>query len=61
MYFALGGYDYGVAMLVRGVGRDEARRHAVRNAVGPFFLGNEVWLVAAVGILLGAFRGWKGS
>ncbi|GIJ19535.1 cytochrome d ubiquinol oxidase subunit II [Micromonospora lutea] len=59
-YLVLGGYDYGVGLLLaRGV--DASRRRAALNAVGPFFLGNEVWLVAAVGILFGAFPVLEGE
>jgi cytochrome d ubiquinol oxidase subunit II len=53
-YLVLGGYDYGVGLLLAGSTDDNTRRHAL-TAVGPFFLGNEVWLVATVGILFGAF------
>ncbi len=54
-YFALAGFDYGVGLLYRGLGRDDADRRRALNAVGPFFLGNEVWIVAAAGVLLAAF------
>ncbi|MDI5977435.1 cytochrome d ubiquinol oxidase subunit II [Amycolatopsis magusensis] len=54
-YFALAGYDYGVGLLLRAFGRDESERRRVLGSFGPFFLGNEVWLVAAVGLLFGAF------
>src|SRR5262249_13673810 len=37
-----------------------ARRNSL-TALGPFFLGNEVWLVAAVGILFGAFPMLEGE
>ena len=37
------------------------RRRAALTALGPFFLGNEVWLVAAVGILFGAFPTLEGE
>ncbi|MEV4198157.1 cytochrome d ubiquinol oxidase subunit II [Micromonospora globbae] len=53
-YLVLGGYDYGVGLALAG-DADPRRRRTALNAVGPFFLGNEVWLVAAVGILFGAF------
>ena len=53
-YLVLGGYDYGVGVLLSGL-RGDAERRAALTAVGPFFLGNEVWLVASVGILFGAF------
>ena len=39
-----------------GPARHPGRRAGRRSPpLGPFFLGNEVWLVAAVGILFGAF------
>ncbi|GLY69870.1 cytochrome d ubiquinol oxidase subunit II [Amycolatopsis taiwanensis] len=60
-YFALAGYDYGVGMLASRLGRDEAGRRRVLGALGPFFLGNEVWLVAAVGVLFGAFPHLEGT
>ncbi|WP_433531431.1 cytochrome d ubiquinol oxidase subunit II [Micromonospora sp. CA-263727] len=59
-YLVLGGYDYGVGLLLAR-GADAGRRRAALNAVGPFFLGNEVWLVAAVGILFGAFPVLEGE
>jgi cytochrome bd ubiquinol oxidase subunit II len=60
-YFALAGYDYGVGMLLPGFEADERRRRRVLGALGPFFLANEVWLVAAVGLLLGAFPHLEGK
>jgi cytochrome d ubiquinol oxidase subunit II len=59
-YLVLGGYDYGSGLLLAR-GRGGADRRAVLTAVGPFFLGNEVWLVAAVGILFGAFPMLEGE
>ncbi|OKI42226.1 cytochrome d ubiquinol oxidase subunit II [Micromonospora sp. CB01531] len=59
-YLVLGGYDYGVGLLLARGGTLAARRAAL-TAVGPFFLGNEVWLVAAVGILFGAFPTLEGE
>ena len=56
LYLALGGIDYGVAMLLPTM-RGEPGRTAALNAIGPMFLGNEVWVVAAVGVLLAAFPG----
>jgi cytochrome d ubiquinol oxidase subunit II len=60
-YFALAGYDYGVGMLLGRLSRDEAERRRVLGAFGPFFLANEVWLVAAVGVLFGAFPHLEGK
>ncbi|MBQ1025081.1 cytochrome d ubiquinol oxidase subunit II [Micromonospora sp. C95] len=59
-YLVLAGYDYGVGLLLAG-DADVSRRRAALNAVGPFFLGNEVWLVAAAGILFGAFPVLEGE
>lgn len=59
-YLVLGGYDYGTGLLLaRTTGT--AHRRVVLNAVGPFFLGNEVWLVAAAGLLFGAFPMLEGE
>ncbi|MGW5578254.1 cytochrome d ubiquinol oxidase subunit II [Micromonospora chokoriensis] len=59
-YLVLAGYDYGVGLLLARGGGSAWRREAL-TAVGPFFLGNEVWLVAAVGILFGAFPMLEGE
>jgi cytochrome d ubiquinol oxidase subunit II len=60
-YFALAGYDYGVGMLLPGFEADERKRRQTLGALGPFFLANEVWLVAAVGLLFGAFPHLEGK
>ncbi|GAA1307347.1 cytochrome d ubiquinol oxidase subunit II [Saccharothrix xinjiangensis] len=60
-YFALAGFDYGVGVLLRAFARDERERRLVLRAMTPFFLGNEVWLVAAVGVLFGAFPRLEGE
>src|SRR5439155_172690 len=52
-YFALGGLDIGVGLLLP-VHPYQTRRAAL-NALGPFFLGNEVWIIGAAGALLAAF------
>jgi cytochrome d ubiquinol oxidase subunit II len=59
-YLALAGYDYGVGVLLARPASDAGRRVAL-NALGPFFLGNEVWLVAAAGLLFGAFPALEGA
>jgi cytochrome d ubiquinol oxidase subunit II len=60
-YFALAGYDYGVGMLLPSLGGDEPGQRRLLGAVGPFFLANEVWLIAAVGLLFGAFPHLEGK
>jgi cytochrome d ubiquinol oxidase subunit II len=59
-YLVLAGYDYGVGLVLPANGKPAERREAL-TAVGPYFLGNEVWLVAAVGILFGAFPRLEGE
>ncbi|HZE41033.1 MAG TPA: cytochrome d ubiquinol oxidase subunit II, partial [Stackebrandtia sp.] len=60
-YFALAGYDYGVGILLRRTARDDTERRMVLGALGPFFLGNEVWLVTGLGLFLAAFPMTEGS
>ncbi|GAA2654016.1 MULTISPECIES: cytochrome d ubiquinol oxidase subunit II [Nonomuraea] len=54
-YLILAGADIGVGMLLPYLGRTAAERRTVIAAIAPFFLGNEVWLVAAAGVLAGLF------
>jgi cytochrome d oxidase subunit CydB len=56
-YLVLAGADIGVGMLLPWLGRGDAERRVVIAAIAPFFLGNEVWLVSAVGLMAGAFPG----
>jgi cytochrome bd ubiquinol oxidase subunit II len=56
-YLALAGIDYGVAILLPYVARRDGERRLALNAVGPFFLANEVWLLAAVGMMIGTLPG----
>jgi cytochrome d ubiquinol oxidase subunit II len=58
LYFVLEGFDFGVGMLSPVLGRDEHERGAIVRTVGPFWDGNEVWLVAAVGVTFAAFPDW---
>ncbi|MEU9607713.1 cytochrome d ubiquinol oxidase subunit II [Streptomyces sp. NPDC048057] len=64
-YFVLGGYDYGVQMLhplLKGGPRErEQECNAALDSIAPYFLGNEVWLVAFTGVLFGAFPYLEGS
>ncbi len=46
-YFVLEGFDFGVGILLRVLGRDEPERRAVITTIGPVWDGNEVWLVMA--------------
>ncbi|MEU0572310.1 cytochrome d ubiquinol oxidase subunit II, partial [Nonomuraea sp. NPDC005983] len=54
-YLVLAGADLGVGMLLPYLGRSPGERREVIAAIAPFFLGNEVWLVATAGVLAGLF------
>jgi cytochrome bd-type quinol oxidase subunit 2 len=55
-YLAMEGADFGAGMLLPLFGRDDQQgRDTVVRAIAPLFLGNEVWLVAAIGVVEGAF------
>ncbi|PRX99792.1 cytochrome d ubiquinol oxidase subunit II [Allonocardiopsis opalescens] len=60
-YFVLGGADIGLGMVLPYLGRDPGQRRTAIAAVGPVFLGNEVWLVATAGLLVGAFPDLEGE
>ncbi|RDV84885.1 cytochrome d ubiquinol oxidase subunit II [Ammonifex thiophilus] len=57
-YFFLEGFDYGVGVLVPFLGRTDTERRILLNTFGPFWDGNEVWLITAGGALFAAFPHW---
>ena len=58
LFFVLEGFDFGVGLLGPILGRDDHERSAAVQTIGPFWDGNEVWLVAAIGATFAAFPGW---
>ncbi|MEU4232080.1 cytochrome d ubiquinol oxidase subunit II [Nonomuraea sp. NPDC026600] len=60
-YLVLAGADIGVGMVLPYLGRGADERREAIAAIAPFFLGNEVWLVAAAGVLAGLFPSLEGS
>ena len=54
-YALLDGYDLGVAAIAPIIGRTPNQRSAAMEAIGPFWNGNEVWLIAAGGALFALF------
>lgn len=54
-YVVLDGFDLGAGVAHLVVARTEDERRTVLRAIGPFWDGNEVWLVAAGGTLVFAF------
>src|SRR5438094_1961617 len=55
LYVVLDGFDLGACMMHVVVARTDAERRQVLAAIGPFWDGNEVWLLAAGGALFVAF------
>jgi cytochrome d ubiquinol oxidase subunit II len=54
-YAVLDGFDLGVGAIHRIVARNDEERRTVLAAIGPIWDGNEVWLIAAGGVLFMAF------
>jgi cytochrome bd ubiquinol oxidase subunit II len=57
-FFVLEGFDFGVGVLHRFIGRDETERRVAINTIGPWWDGNEVWLIVAGAAMFAAFPGW---
>lgn len=55
VYFMLDGFDLGVGMLYPFLTKEEGERRLLLNTIGPFWDGNEVWLVTAGGATFAAF------
>ena len=60
-YFFLEGFDYGVAMLIPVLGKNDRDKRVIVNTIGPVWDGNEVWLLTAGGAMFAAFPGWYAS
>ena len=57
-FFVLEGFDFGVGILHKVVGRTDLERRVAINTVGPVWDGNEVWLVVAGAAMFAAFPPW---
>jgi cytochrome d ubiquinol oxidase subunit II len=57
-FFVLEGFDFGVGALHMWVGRSETERRVAINTIGPWWDGNEVWLIVVGGATFAAFAGW---
>ncbi|CAM3721899.1 cytochrome d ubiquinol oxidase subunit II [Sphingobacterium prati] len=55
IYVVLDGYDFGAGIIHLFFAKTEQEKKAVTNAIGPFWDANEVWLIAAGGVLFFAF------
>ena len=54
-YVVLDGFDFGAGIVHRFVARTDQERRTVLAAIGPVWDGNEVWLIAAGGVLFMSF------
>jgi cytochrome d ubiquinol oxidase subunit II len=57
VYFMLDGFDLGVGMLLPFAARSDEERRTFYRAIGPYWDGNEVWLITAGGATFAAFPG----
>ncbi len=57
-FFVLEGFDFGVGALHTLVGRTDSERKLALSTIGPWWDGNEVWLVVAGAGMFAAFPGW---
>lgn len=55
VYFVLDGFDLGLGSLLPFLSKNESERRIMYNAAGPFWDGNEVWLISAGGVTFAAF------
>jgi cytochrome d ubiquinol oxidase subunit II len=57
-FFVLEGFDLGVGVLHTIVGKTDTERRVAINAIGPWWDGNEVWLIVAGAGTFAAFPAW---
>jgi cytochrome bd ubiquinol oxidase subunit II len=60
-FFILEGFDLGVGSLHMVVGKTDTERRVAINSIGPFWDGNEVWLIVAGAGTFAAFPLWYAS
>ncbi|MFU2207070.1 cytochrome d ubiquinol oxidase subunit II [Solidesulfovibrio sp. C21] len=55
VYFVLDGYDFGIGIIRPFFSKSDTETRIMYNAMGPFWDGNEVWLITAGGVTFAAF------
>jgi cytochrome bd ubiquinol oxidase subunit II len=55
VYFMLDGYDLGLGTLLPFLAKNDTERRQIYRSMGPFWDGNEVWLITAGGVTFAAF------
>jgi len=57
-FFILEGFDYGVGILLPLLSSSDEERRQIINTIGPFWDGNEVWVLTGGGAMFAAFPHW---
>jgi cytochrome bd ubiquinol oxidase subunit II len=60
-YLVLEGRSIGIGLVLPFLGRTKEDRGALFAAIGPFFLANEVWIITALGMIVGGFPLFEGT
>lgn len=55
LFFMTDGFDFGIGILYPFAGKTDTDKRMMLNAMGPFWDGNEVWLLTAGGVTFAAF------
>ena len=55
VYFILDGFDLGLGSLMPFLAKNDSERRIIYGTMGPFWDGNEVWLITAGGVTFAAF------
>jgi cytochrome d ubiquinol oxidase subunit II len=55
VYFIVDSFSLGAGLLIPSIARDKKQRIQIQKSVGPFWGGNEVWLILAAGGTFAAF------
>lgn len=55
VYIVMDGFDFGAGIIYLLVAKDEREKNLILRSIGPFWDGNEVWLIAGGGVLFFAF------
>lgn len=55
VYFILDGFDLGIGSIMPFFAKNDVEKRTLYNAMGPFWDGNEVWLLTAGGVTFAAF------
>jgi len=55
MFILLDGFDFGAGIILLLFTKNKEENEKILKAIGPFWDGNEVWLIAGGGVLFAAF------